>query len=321
MIKPVSVGVVMDSITKIKPYKDSSFAMMLAAQAREWPIFYFEQDDLFIKDGVAWCKWQQLELTDTKDNWFRFIDKGVSPLHERVDVVLMRKDPPFNMEYIYTTYILELAEQLGVLMVNKPQSLRDANEKLFTTHFPQCCTTTLVSRSMEHLREFVAEHQDVIFKPLDQMGGASIYRVQPDDQNVSVILETLTAMGTQCTMAQKFIPDISQGDKRILIVDGVPVPYALARIPKDGETRGNLAAGGRAEGVPLTTRDLWICEQVSQTLKDKGLIFVGLDVIGDYLTEINITSPTCIRELDSLYSLDIGGQLMDAIEQRLGADA
>ena len=313
----ISLGVVMDPIANIKPYKDSTFAMLLAAQERGWPIYYFEQSDLFIKDGVAWAKWRRLDVVDNTEKWFSFSEEGVSPIGEVVNVVLMRKDPPFDMEYIYSTYILEMAEQLGVLMVNKPQSLRDANEKLFTTQFSQCCTTTLVSRSMDDLRAFVAEHKDVIFKPLDQMGGASIYRVQPDDQNLSVILENLTGMGTRCTMAQKFIPEISKGDKRILMVDGEVIPYALARIPKEGETRGNLAAGGRAKGLPLTDRDFWICQQVSQTLKDKGLIFVGLDVIGDYLTEINVTSPTCIRELDEIYGLDIAGQLMDAIEARL----
>ena len=229
----------------------------------------------------------------------------------------MRKDPPFDMEYIYSTYILELAEQQNVLVANKPQSLRDANEKLFTTQFSQCCTDTLVSRSMVDLRAFVDEKQDVILKPLDQMGGASIYRVQPGEQNLSVILENLTAMGSRCIMAQKFIPEISKGDKRILLIDGEAVPYALARIPKSGETRGNLAAGGSAQGVALTERDYWICQQVAPTLKAKGLLFVGLDVIGDYLTEINVTSPTCIRELDEIYELDIASQYMDAIQTRL----
>jgi len=317
MTKKMHLGVVMDPITNIKPYKDSTFAMLLAAQKREWPIYYFEQSDLFIRDGVAWVKWKKLDVVDNRQQWFSFFEEGQSPLHEIVDVVLMRKDPPFDMEYIYTTYILELAEQQGVLMVNKPQSLRDANEKLFTTQFNQCCTTTLVSRSMDDLREFVYKHKDVIFKPLDQMGGASIFRVQPNDQNLSVILENLTGMGTRSTMAQKFIPEISEGDKRILLIDGKAVPYALARIPKKGETRGNLAAGGYAEGLPLTERDFWICEQVADTLVEKGLIFVGLDVIGDYLTEINVTSPTCIRELDELYGLDIASELMDAIEARI----
>jgi len=317
MTQSIRLGVVMDNIASIKPYKDSTFAMLLAAQKRGWPLYYMEQGDLFVESGKTWVKWQRLEVVDETENWFSFVDSGVSPLAEINDVVLMRKDPPFDMEYIYTTYMLEMAEQEGVLIVNKPQSLRDANEKLFTAYFPQCCTKTLVSRSMSDLRGFVEQHGDVILKPLDRMGGASIFRVQPHDQNLSVILENITEFETANIMAQEFIPEISAGDKRILIIDGEPVPYALARIPKLGETRGNLAAGGSAEGLPLTERDNWICEQLGPTLKEKGLIFVGLDVIGDYLTEINITSPTCIRELDEIFNLDIAGQLMDAIEKRL----
>jgi glutathione synthase len=226
----------------------------------------------------------------------------------------MRKDPPFDMEYVYSTYILERAEARGVLICNRPQALRDANEKLYTAWFSQCCAPTLVSRDMQDLAEFVAEQQEAIIKPLDMMGGASIFRVNAADPNKNVILESMTQYGRKYVMAQTFIPEITaQGDKRILLVDGEPVPYALARIPKSGEFRGNLAAGGRGEGVPLTERDFWICEQVGPTLKEKGLLFVGLDVIGDYLTEINVTSPTCIRELDAQYELNIAGQLMDAI--------
>ncbi len=310
----IKLGVVMDPIEHIKPYKDSTFAMLLAAQKRQWPIFYLQQGDIAFENDTVYAKWQQIRVMDDNEQWFEILDSGHSPLHELVDVALMRKDPPFDMEYIYSTYLLEMAEKRGVLVLNKPQSLRDANEKLFTTHFPQCCPITLVTRSMQDLREFTEKHQDVIIKPLNMMGGASIFRLQPGDQNLSVVLEIITQFESQYVMAQKFIPEIVAGDKRILLVNGEPVPYALARIPKAGETRGNIAAGGRGEGVPLSERDYWICEQVAPTLLEKGLLFVGLDVIGDYLTEINVTSPTCIRELDALYNLDIASQLMDAIE-------
>ena len=224
-----------------------------------------------------------------------------------------------DMEYLYTTYFLEDAERQGTLIVNRPASLRDCNEKLFTGWFPQCCAPSLVSRDAARLRAFIKEYGDVVLKPLDAMGGASVFRVRHNDPNISVILETLTAMGRRTAMAQEFIPEIASGDKRILMVDGEPVPYALARIPAQGETRGNLAAGGRGEGVELSERDYWICEQVGPELRQRGLMFVGLDVIGDYLTEINVTSPTCIRELDALYDLDIAGQLMDCIENKLRA--
>ncbi|MDH3327461.1 MAG: glutathione synthase [Gammaproteobacteria bacterium] len=317
----VRIGVVMDPISEMKTYKDSTFAMLLQANQRGWPIYYMEQKDLFIRDGRTWAKWQQVQVFDRTENWFSILDSGETPLDELVDALLMRKDPPFDMEYIYTTYMMELAENRGVLMVNKPQSLRDANEKLFTTFFPQCCVPSLISRSMSDIREFIELHQDVIVKPLDLMGGASIFRLQPSDQNLSVILENMTQFETRTIMAQTFIPEITQGDKRILLVDGEPAPYALARVPKEGETRGNIAAGGKGVGVPLTDRDKWICEQVGPVLRERGLIFVGLDVIGDYLTEINVTSPTCIRELDAEFGLNIGGDLMDAIEMRLSNNA
>jgi len=318
MSEKIKLGVIMDPIQNIKVHKDSTFAMLLEAQNRGWPLFYIEQSDMFIRDGRTMVKWKSLTIFDRQENWFQFLESGESPLDELVNVLLMRKDPPFDMEYIYSTYMMDLAEQKGVLMVNKPQSLRDANEKLFTTYFPQCCTPMLVSRSMPDLRDFIVEFRDVIVKPLDQMGGASIFRLQPDDQNLSVVLENMTHFGQQSIMAQKYIPEIVEaGDKRILIVDGEAVPYALARIPKSGETRGNLAAGGSGVGVALTDRDKWICDQVGPVLKEKGLIFVGLDVIGDYITEINVTSPTCIRELDEMYDLNIAGLLMDAIENRI----
>jgi glutathione synthase len=234
-----------------------------------------------------------------------------------LNVVLMRKDPPFDMEYIYSTYLLEQAQSAGVLIVNNPQSLRDANEKLFTAWFPECCPDTLVTRQDTLIRDFYQTHGDIILKPLDGMGGASIFRIKEQDPNLSVIIETLTEHGQKSVMAQRYIPDIVQGDKRILMIDGEPVPFALARIPAEGETRGNIAAGGRAEGRLLTENDRWICQQVGPKLREKGLIFVGLDVIGDYLTEINVTSPTCIRELDRQFGLNIASDLMARIEQYL----
>lgn len=278
-----------------------------------------EQGDVYLRDGRTYAKWKGLTVKDDSSGWYTFGESGDGPLDEIVDVVLMRKDPPFDMEYIYSTYMLELAEQRGVLMINKPQSLRDANEKLYTAWFPQCCVPTLVSRKQADLRAFIREQKDVIVKPLGLMGGASIFRVTEKDPNLGVILETITNMESENIMAQRFIPEISEGDKRILVVDGKPVDYALARIPAKGETRGNLAAGGRGVGVPLSERDYWIVEQVADTLVEKGLVFVGLDVIGDYLTEINVTSPTCIRELDAEFDLNIADDLMSAIEQRLVA--
>lgn len=312
----MKLAVVMDSIRQITVQKDSSFAMLLAAQARGWQLYYMELSDLFLRDGQACARIQQIEVTDNTNNWYRLSHETIQPLHE-LDVILMRKDPPFNLQYIVATYLLEQAEKHGTLIVNKPQSLRDANEKLYTAWFPQCCPPNLVTNQASLIREFLAQHQDIILKPLDGMGGASIFRIKQNDVNISVIIETLTEHGQRFIMAQRFIPEISQGDKRILLIEGKPIPYALARIPATGETRGNLAAGGRGEGVALTERDSWICQQVGETLRKKGLIFVGLDVIGDYLTEINVTSPTCIRELDRAFNLDIASQLMDAIEQRL----
>lgn len=311
----LKIGVVMDPIESINYKKDSSLAMLWAAQDRGWELFYMEQADLYARDGVGMARMAPLSVARNPQQWFTKGDYSSRPLTD-LDVVLMRKDPPFDNEYIYSTYLLELAEKEGVLVVNRPQSLRDCNEKLFATHFPQCCPPVLVSRHPQLLRDFHREHEDVILKPLDGMGGSSIFRVKAEDPNVSVIIETLTHFGQQQIMAQKFIPEIKDGDKRILMVDGVPIDYCLARIPAKGETRGNLAAGGRGEGRPLSDRDRWICDQVAPVLKEKGLIFVGLDVIGDYLTEINVTSPTCIRELDDQFNLDIAGQLMDAIAKR-----
>ena len=314
----IRLGMVMDPITRIKVAKDSSFAMLLAAQARDWSLHYLEMGDLFLRDGRAWGRQRPLTVQDDPEDWFEFGDPDDIPLDE-LDVILMRKDPPFDLEYLYATQILELAEARGVLVVNRPASLRDANEKLFTAWFPQCCAPTLVSRDQQRLRHFLEEQGDIILKPLDAMGGASIFRLRPDDPNISVVLETLTGHGARMAMAQRFLPEISAGDKRILLIDGEPVPHALARIPATGETRGNLAAGGRGQGVDLSERDRWICGQVAPVLREKGLLFVGLDVIGNHLTEINVTSPTCIRELDRLYGLDIAGTLMTCIESKLKA--
>ena len=314
----IQLGIVMDPIGSIKVHKDSSFAMLLAAQKRGWQLLYMEQSDLYLRDGRVFAAMRQLRVNDDRGAWFECLPPQERPVSE-LDAVLMRKDPPMDMEYLYTTYFLEDAERHGTLIVNRPASLRDCNEKLFTGWFPQCCAPSLVSRDAKRLRAFVHEQRDVVLKPLDAMGGASVFRVRDNDPNISVILETLTAMGGRTAMAQRFIPEIAAGDKRILMVDGKPVPYALARIPARGETRGNLAAGGRGEGVELSERDYWICEQVAPELRQRGLMFVGLDVIGDYLTEINVTSPTCIRELDANYGLDIAGQLMDCIENKLHA--
>jgi glutathione synthase len=310
------IGVVMDPIESITIKKDSTFAMMLAAQARGWTIHYIRQRDLTLKDGICWADTRHLKVRDDPAGWYAFGSQQTLPLHE-LDAVLMRKDPPFDMEYIYTTYLLEQAERRGCQVVNRPASLRDANEKLFTAYFPHCTPPTLVTREASEIRAFYQSHGDIILKPLGGMGGASVFRVTQDDPNLSVIIETLTELGSQYIMAQRFIPEIRMGDKRILMVDGKAVPFALARIPAKGETRGNLAAGGHGEGVALTERDHWIAQQVAPELQSRGILFAGLDVIGDYLTEINVTSPTCIRELDKQFSLDIAGDLMDAIAKRL----
>ncbi|AGZ33252.1 glutathione synthase [Pseudomonas sp. SWI6] len=312
----VRLGIVMDPIASISYKKDSSLAMLLAAQARGWSLFYMEQRDLYLGAGQARAQMRPLKVFADPARWFELGEEQDSALTD-LDVVLMRKDPPFDMEFVYSTYLLEQAERDGLLVVNRPQSLRDCNEKLFATQFPQCMAPTLVSRRADILRKFAATHGDVILKPLDGMGGTSVFRHRPGDPNLSVILETLTQHGGQQIMAQAYLPQIKDGDKRILMIDGEPVDYCLARIPASGETRGNLAAGGRGEARPLTERDRWIAAQVGPTLREKGLLFVGLDVIGDYLTEINVTSPTCIREIDAAYNTDIGGKLMDAIDRQL----
>lgn len=313
----VRLGIVMDPIARISFKKDSSLAMLLAAQARGWSLFYMEPQDLYQRSEQARARVRPLKVFNDPEHWFELEADIDMPLGE-LNVILMRKDPPFNSEYIYATYLLEQAEKAGALVVNRPQSLRDCNEKLFATQFPQCTPPTLVARRADILREFVAEHGDVILKPLDEMGGASIFRHREGDPNLSVILETLTLLGTRQIMAQRYIPAIKEGDKRILMIDGEPVEYCLARIPAAGETRGNLAAGGRGEARPLSERDRWIAAQLGPFLRERGLLFVGLDVIGDFLTEINVTSPTCIREIDKAYDTRIGERLMQSIADKLG---
>lgn len=312
------LGIVMDPIAAITFKKDSSLAMLLAAQARGWTLFYMEQQDLYQRGNQARARVRPLRVFNDPAHWYELEAEQDIALHE-LDVILMRKDPPFNSEYVYATYLLELAEKAGSLVVNSPRSLRDCNEKFFATQFPQCTPPTLVSRRADILREFAREHRDVILKPLDEMGGASIFRHREGDPNLSVILEVLTEHGGRQIMAQRYIPEIKDGDKRILMIDGEPVPYCLARIPAQGETRGNLAAGGRGEPRPLTERDREIAALVGPELRKRGLLFVGLDVIGDWLTEVNVTSPTCIRELDAQFGLNICADLFDVIEARAGA--
>jgi glutathione synthase len=312
----IKLGIVMDPIGSIKAYKDSSLAMLLAAQKRGWDLYYMEQDDLFLEGSRCHALLTRLEVRDDNNDWYNLSDKRTAPLDE-LDVILMRKDPPVNMEFIYTTFLLQRAEAQGVLVINSPAAIRNASEKLYTAWFSQCCPPTRVTRDIGRLKEFLDEHGDIIVKPLDGMGGASVFRVQNNDPNLNVILETITANGMTSAMAQRYIPEITEGDKRILMINGEPFPHALARIPASGETRGNLAAGGRGEGRDLSRRDRWICEQVGPALREQGLMFVGLDVIGDYLTEINVTSPTCIRELDSLYNADIASQFLDTVVERL----
>jgi len=311
----VKFAVVLDPPERLNPKKDSSLAMLEEAQARGWETYYVNPHTLAYNETVlAHC--QPIKLQLNQQDWYLLGESETRPLND-MDIVIMRKDPPFNMSYIYATYLLELAEQQGVLVVNRPKSLRDANEKLFTLQFPQCCAPTTVASNIDMLKEFQAIHQDIIVKPLDGMGGASIFRIKNGDPNIAVILETLTDHGNIPIIAQRFIPEISEGDKRILLIDGEPVPYALARIPAKGETRGNLAAGGSGVGVELSERDYWICKQVAPTLCKMGLSFVGIDVIGDYLTEVNVTSPTCIRELDTIYNLNISKTLLDKLEEKL----
>ena len=317
----LSVGVLMDPIGAIKMAKDTSFAMLLEARRRGHSLHYFEQGDLALRDGEPWGRIAPLDVREDPQRWHTLGPAQWRDLRE-LDVVLMRKDPPVDAQFIYDTMVLEAAQRGGVTVVNDPRSLRDCNEKLFSLEFPQCTAPALVARDVSELRRFTAEHGEVVLKPLDGMGGRGIFRVQVGDSNLNSMLETLLGgdahgAGRQLVVVQKYIPEISAGDKRILVVDGDPVPYALARIPQGDDFRGNLAAGGRGVGVPLSERDRWIVSQVAPELRRRGLLFVGLDVIGDYLTEINVTSPTCVRELDAQFGLNIAGQLFDVIEQHV----
>lgn len=312
----IKLGVIMDPIGGINIKKDTTFAMMLAAQARGLEIYYMEQKDLSVVDSKAFVSASRISVEDNEAGWYQLGERRDVPLNE-FDVLLMRKDPPFDIEYVYTTYILELVQKEGVLVINDPAGLRDISEKMFINFFPQCIAPTLVSRSKNQIKKFLDDHRDIVVKPLHGMGGQSVFHIAKADKNTNVILETLTEHESRFIMAQKYLPAISEGDKRILLIDGKPFDYALARIPMEGETRGNLAAGGTGEGVELSERDRWICDQVGPRLRDMGMLFVGLDVIGDYLTEINVTSPTCVRELDAIYHLDIAGLFIETVKKRV----
>jgi len=314
--RKLRTGVVMDPIAGIKVHKDSTFAMMLEAQRRGHELWYMEPRDLWVESGRAFGAMRRVEVRDDAGDWYSLQAPEPGPL-DTLDVLLMRRDPPFEMDYVYLTYLLELAETRGTLVINRPQSLRDANEKFFISRFPQCCVPVVITRESARIKAFVREHGLSVVKPLDGMGGDSIFQLRPDDPNLNVILEAMTRNDRQLVMAQRFIPEISEGDKRILVVDGEPVPYALARFAGAGDFRGNLAKGGKGRGVPLSERDRWIVSQVAPELRERGILFAGLDVIGDWLSEVNVTSPTCIRELDAQFGLNIAGQLFDAVEARL----
>jgi glutathione synthase len=312
------LAVLMDPIGSIKPAKDSTLAMMLAAQARGAQLSYFEQHDLWVRDGVAMARLRPVTVRDDPKDWYSLGEPVVTPL-SAVDAVLMRKDPPFDTEYIYTTYLLERAEVAGTLVVNRPQGLRDMNEKVFTAWFPECCAPTLITRDMRDMAAFLAEQGRAVCKPLFGMGGRSIFVLEAGDKNANVVFETLTDYGQRYAIVQRYIPDIAEtGDSRVLLIDGEPVEYALARIPAAGEHRGNLAAGAQGVGRPLNERDRWLCDRIGPVLAERGMTFVGLDVIGGFVTEINVTSPTGIRELEKQFHIDIAGRLIEAILKRIG---
>jgi glutathione synthase len=314
--KVIRTGVVMDPVSGINIKKDSTFAMLLEAQRRGHDIQYMEPADLYVEDGRPLASMRNISVRDDPGDWFTLGERQVAPL-DSLDLILMRRDPPFELDYIYLTYILELAENAGVVVVNRPQALRDANEKFFITHFPQCCVPMVITRNPGEIKDFVAQHGRSVVKPLDGMGGDSIFQLKPGDPNTNVIIESITRNGRELVMAQRYIEEISSGDKRILVINGQPVPYALARFPGEGDFRGNLAKGGSGKGVPLNDRDYWICEQVGPELARRGILFAGLDVIGDWLSEVNVTSPTCIRELDKSFDLNIAGQMFDEAEKLL----
>ena len=310
----MKLGVVMDPIESINFKKDSTLAMMLEAQSKNHHIFYITTNSLFIESGIAYATTSKIQLRDDPANWFTLEEEKVMRLAE-LDSVLMRQDPPFNSDYIYNTYVLEMAQREGVNIFNNPRSLRDCNEKVFATEFPQCCTKHLVTSKKNLLTDFVIEHKDTVIKPLDGMGGASIFRLKSHDPNLNVILETITDHFAEKVMIQEYIPEISEGDKRILVINGEPVGAAIARIPAEGELRGNLAAGASAVARSLTDRDMWICNEVAPSLVEKGLLLVGLDIIGDYLTEINVTSPTCFKEYKELCDIDVAKIFIESVEE------
>jgi glutathione synthase len=307
----------MDPIESIKPHKDSTLALLLEAQKRGWKIHYGEPQDIWLRDGDAFGRLTHLQVADDPKKWFALGDVAVAPLGD-MDVILMRKDPPFDIEYIVATYVLERAEDRGAVVVNRPQGLRDANEKAFVAWFPDCAPPTLISRSLEEMRRFIAEHRQVVVKPLDLMGGQSVFVTDTQDGNHNVILEAVTDRGTRYATVQKYLPEIiDSGDKRIILIDGEPVPMALVRIPAPGDHRGNLSSGARGEVRQLTDRDRWICEQIGPVLRDKGLLFTGIDVIGDFMTELNVTSPTGIREIEGATDVRIAEEIIDAITTKL----
>ena len=310
----MKLGVVMDPIESINFKKDSTLAMMLEAQSKNHHIFYITTNSLFIESGIAYATTSKIQLRDDPADWFTLEEEKVMRLAE-LDSILMRQDPPFNSDYIYNTYVLEMAQREGVNIFNNPRSLRDCNEKVFASEFPQCCTKHLVTSKKNLLTDFVIEHKDTVIKPLDGMGGASIFRLKSHDPNLNVILETITDHFAEKVMIQEYIPEISEGDKRILVINGEPMGAAIARIPAEGELRGNLAAGASAVARSLTERDMWICKEVAPSLVEKGLLLVGLDIIGDYLTEINVTSPTCFKEYKELCDIDVAKIFIESVEK------
>ena len=310
----MKLGVVMDPIETINFKKDSTLAMMIEAQRKGHEIIYITPDSLFINSGISYASSNKMEVRNDPSDWFTKEEETIIELSE-LDSILMRQDPPFNSGYIYNTYVLEMAARQGVNIFNNPRSLRDCNEKVYATEFPQCCTKHLVTSRKDFLTDFVLENKDTVIKPLDGMGGASIFRVKANDPNLNVILETITDHFTVKVMIQEFIPEITEGDKRILIVDGKPMSASIARVPAEGELRGNLAAGASAVAKSLSDRDLWICEEVGPSLVEKGLLLVGLDIIGDYLTEINVTSPTCFKEYKELCDIDVAEIFIESVEE------
>ena len=312
----MKLGVVMDPINAINFKKDSSLSILLEAQFRDYELYYMEPTSLFLRQNGAQALMHSIVVKDDPQDWYQ-LSESIEKRLADLDMIIMRQDPPFDSNYIYNTYILEAAEREGVKVINKPSSLRDCNEKVFATEFPQCCPPFLVTSNNLLLREFIEEHIDTVVKPLDGMGGSSVFRVRRIDPNISVILENITEHAITKVMIQKYIPEITEGDKRILLIDGLPMGGDVARVPGEGELRGNLAAGATAVAKSLTYKDKWICEQIGPRLKELGLTLVGLDVIGDYLTEINVTSPTCFREYKKLCGIDVASALLDSLEGKV----